>query len=250
MYRRHAVAALLALLSAAAIGPAVAADAAPGRAEVEAWVRELLEREPELVLDALQEIQRRREVEAAELKRELIAEEADRLLADPASPVAGNRDGDVTLVEFFDYQCGYCRRMVPVMQALLREDDGVRIVFKELPILGPESVEASRAALASARQGRFLDFHFALMASDDLSPEGIRETAEAVGLDADRLRADMDDPAITMQINANYALARELGIEGTPAMVIGREFVPGAVGEDRLRELIAQARTDCATTTC
>jgi protein-disulfide isomerase len=244
-------AAIAALVAAATVwsGSPVGAQELT-KQDVEATVRELLQREPELVLEALQEVQRKREAEAAALQRDAVAGNAELLFEDPMAPIGGNPDGDVTLVEFFDYQCGFCRRMVPTLRALLADDDQVRLVFKELPILGPESVEATKAALASVRQDRYLDFHFALMASQDLTPDGIRAAAESVGLDVEQLFADMADPAITMQINANYALARTLGIEGTPAMVIGEEFVPGAVEDARLRELIATERARCETATC
>jgi protein-disulfide isomerase len=156
--------------------------------------------------------------------------------------VGGNPDGDVTLVEFFDYRCTYCRRVVSSMQALLQEDRKLRIVFKELPVLGEDSVRAARAALAAERQGRYTPFHFALMTSEDLSPDAIRQLAAEVGLDPDRLEQDMNAPEIQAAIDANYRLAQELGIEGTPAFVIGDELIPGAVDKGRLEALIADAR--------
>jgi protein-disulfide isomerase len=115
-------------------------------------------------------------------------------------------------------------------------------VFKELPVLGEDSVRAARAALAAERQGRYPPFHFALMTSDDLSPEAIRRLATEVGLDPDQLEQDMDAPEIQEAIDANYRLAQELGIEGTPAFVIGEELIPGAVDKARLEALIADAR--------
>ncbi|WGF89003.1 DsbA family protein [Marinivivus vitaminiproducens] len=214
----------------------------PSKAEIETVVRELLMREPELIVQAVQELQRRQAAQAAEHQKSVIAARSDELLHDPAAPVAGNPDGDVTMVEFMDFQCGYCRRMVPTIQALIADDPDLRVVFKELPVLGPESVEAAKAALASARQGKYLDYHLALMASEDLSAEGLRTQAEAVGLNVDRLFEDMKSPEIAAAIDANLALANELGVEGTPALVIGDAFVPGAVDGDQLRSLIARAR--------
>jgi protein-disulfide isomerase len=176
-------------------------------------------------------------------QRAAIADNQRELLDDPASPVGGNPSGDVTLVEFFDYRCTYCRRVVSSMRALLDEDRGLRVVFKELPVLGPDSVRAARAALASRKQARYVPFHFALMAADDLSPEGIRAIAKAVGLDPNQLEADMAAAEVTAAIEANYALANQLGIEGTPAFVIGDQVIPGAVDKARLEQLIDEARS-------
>jgi protein-disulfide isomerase len=221
----------------------VAATALAARAEepddltveqIERIVREYLLREPQVIYDALQ-------AEAAR-QQAAIADNQSELLDDPTSPVGGNPEGDVTLVEFFDYRCAYCRRVVASMRALLDEDQDLRVVFKELPVLGPDSERAARAALASRRQGGYVPFHFALMAAEDLSLPGIRAAAEAVGLDADRLEADMMAPEVNAAIQANYALANELGIEGTPAFVIGSQLIPGAVDKARLEQLIRDAR--------
>jgi protein-disulfide isomerase len=188
-------------------------------------------------------LQRRQAEAAAARQHAAIVENRSELLDDSASPVGGNPDGDVTLVEFFDYRCAYCRRVVSSMRALLDEDRELRVVFKELPVLGPDSERAARAALASRRQGGYVPFHFALMAAEDLSPRGIRAAAEAVGLNADRLEVDMASPEVNAAIEANFALAEELGIEGTPAFVIGTKLVPGAVDRARLEQLIREARS-------
>ena len=211
--------------------------------QIEKIVREYLLREPEVIYDALEELQRRQTEAAAARQRAAIAANEGKLLDDPTSPVGGNPNGDVTLVEFFDYRCAYCRRVVSSMRALLDEDRGLRVVFKELPVLGPDSVRAAQAALASRKQARYVPFHFALMTAEDLSLAGIRAAARAVGLDPDRLEADMAAPEVIAAIEANYALANELGIEGTPAFVIGDHLIPGAVDKVRLEQLIARARS-------
>jgi protein-disulfide isomerase len=206
-------------------------------------VRDYLLREPEIVYQALQELQRR-ETAAEEMRRkEALASNRDTLFRHAATPVGGNPDGDVTLVEFFDYRCAYCRRVIPSMQALLNEDRNLRVVFKELPVLGPDSVRAARAALASHNQDGYVPFHFVLMTADDLSMAGIRAAAAAAGLDPDQLEADMDSPEVLAAIEANYALANELGIEGTPAFVVGDQLIPGAVDKVRLEQLIREARS-------
>ena len=167
----------------------------------------------------------------------------DELLNDPASPVGGNPDGDVTLVEFFDYQCPYCKTIFPSIQALLAEDRNLRYVFKEFPILGRASVFAARAALAARRQGKYLEFHTALMpARGKLTETRVMRLAEKVGLDVDRLRRDMADGTIDDSIRRNRELARALDVNGTPAFVIGDTVVPGAVDIDTLRSLIARER--------
>ena len=167
----------------------------------------------------------------------------DELLNDPASPVGGNPDGDVTLVEFFDYQCPYCKTIFPSIQALLAEDRNLRYVFKEFPILGRASVFAARAALAARRQGKYLEFHTALMpARGKLTETRVMRLAEKVGLDVDRLRRDMADGTVDAMIRRNLELADGLGIFSTPVFIIGDTQIPGAVEIDTLKVLIARAR--------
>ncbi len=231
------------LIAAGALGAgARRADEAAERERIERVVRDLLMREPELVYDALQELQRKREVAEAERQRRVIAERRDELLYDPAAPVLGDPEGSATVVEFFDYRCGFCRRMVPTIRALLDEDGEIRLVLKELPVLGPDSMLTSRAALASRAQGLYTPFHFALMEAEDLSEAGIYRIAEEVGLDVERLQRDMGSPEVTAAIEANYQLARDLGVQGTPAFVIGEAFVPGAIDRVELEALIEAAR--------
>lgn len=209
---------------------------------IESIVRDYLMREPEIIYEALQELQRRQNEAAAERQRQAVVANRDELHHDPAAPVGGNPDGDVTLVEFFDYRCMYCRRVVSSMQALLEDDDELRVVFKELPVLGEESVRAARAALASREQGEYVPFHFALMRADDLSEGAILELAADLGLDPQQLREDMRGPKVEAAIQANYSLANKLGIEGTPAFVIGDQVIPGAIDQARMRQLIEEAR--------
>ena len=142
------------------------------REQIEAIVRDYLMREPEVVFQALEELQRRQAATQSERQQAAIKSQEDQLLRDPEAPVAGNPDGGVTLVEFFDYRCHYCRRVVGSVQELIEEDTDLRLVFKELPVLGEDSIRAARAALASRKQDRYLPFHFALMDSDDLVDGG------------------------------------------------------------------------------
>jgi protein-disulfide isomerase len=230
------------LVLAQALAPPPAGAQGLSEPEVERIVRDYLMREPEIILEAIEALQRRQQEAEAERRRGAIARLEAEIFRDPVTPVIGNPDGDVTLVEFMDYRCGFCRRMVPAIQGLLADDPGLRIAMKELPVLGEDSVRAARAALAAHAQGAYVDMHFALLAADDLSIDGIVAVARDLGLDLERLRRDMDSTGVGAHIQANYRLARELGIEGTPAFVVGGEVVPGAVPREQLEALIGLAR--------
>ena len=178
--------------------------------------------------------------------RESLASHPESLFDDPASPVGGNPNGDVTLVGFFDYHCAACKSMLKAVMTVLDDDSGVRMVFKEFPILSRESVVAARAALAANEQdpGKYLVFHNALMSSRGLLTEQrILAIARDVGLDPERLKTAMSAPEIVQAIKRNWALADELRIRGTPAFVIGDKVIPGAVNPKTLKRFIAEART-------
>jgi protein-disulfide isomerase len=210
--------------------------------EVERIVKEYLLREPEVLYEALQELQRRRDAAEAERQRELLAEHRAALVASPEDPVLGDPAGDVTLVEFMDYRCGYCRSMAPALRSLLETDRRVRLVVKEFPILGPDSLTAARAALAAKKQGRYAELHWALLQARDLSEAAILELARKQGLDPERLARDMRSAEVERVVERNRALADALGITGTPSFVIGDTLIPGAAPVARLAELIAKAR--------
>jgi protein-disulfide isomerase len=162
---------------------------------------------------------------------------------DPDSPVGGNPKGDVSLVEFFDYRCGYCKQVEPALDALLETDRQLRVVYKEFPVLGPDSVTAARAALASHRQGKYGVFHRAMMATKgQINDTAVFKVAGSVGLDIERLKRDMEAPEIDRMLKANLALAEALNIRGTPGFVVGNEIVPGAISLDALKHLIELAR--------
>lgn len=172
-----------------------------------------------------------------------IASHRAELLADPDTPVGANPAGDVTVVEFFDYHCAYCKSVAPVLTGLADEDPNVRVVYKELPILGAESLQAAYAALAAHRQGKYVAVHGALMkAQGRLTSEILVRIAGGLGLDVDRLRNEMAAPATRAVVEQNRALARTLGVTGTPAFVIGAELVPGATDVATLRGLVARTR--------
>jgi protein-disulfide isomerase len=206
-------------------------------------VRQYLLKNPEVIMEALQILQERQRVAEAENLKRAIAEHTEEIPKDPAAPVGGNPDGEVTLVEFFDYNCPYCRRVAPTVTELEEADPDLRLIYKEFPILGPGSQFAARAALASRRQGKYVAFHNALMqATEQVAEATVMKVARDVGLDTEQLRADMQDPAIQEAIARNLQLADALGITGTPSFIIGEEIVPGAVDLRTLQSLIARAR--------
>ena len=160
-----------------------------------------------------------------------VANKAASLLNDPATQVIGNVKGDVAIVEFFDYQCPYCKAIEPKLEALMKNDHGVKLVIKEFPILGPVSIVASKAALASVRQGKYEAYHKAMMAyRGQLKEENVFAMAKDVGLDVDRLRKDMDAPEVATQLIDNMNLARALKISVTPALIVGNHVYAGLSG--------------------
>jgi protein-disulfide isomerase len=205
--------------------------------------REYLLSTPEVIVEAVKQMEARQLVaQENELTAVLTARHAE-IFDDPASPVGGNVDGDATLVEFFDYNCPYCRQAAPLMQRLQQEDRQVRIVFKELPILGPGSRFAAQAALASQKQGKYVDFHNAMMAyKGSISEASTLAIAAEVGLDVEQLKRDMADPAIEAEIRSNFDLADALRVSGTPTFVTGQEITRGLVDLEVMTRLIAAAR--------
>ncbi len=216
----------------------------PDKEAVREIVREYLLEHPEVIEEAIRALNAKRQAEQAARARDALVKNRGALVGHPMSPVSGNPEGDVTLVEFFDYQCGYCKRSLAPVMDLLKNDPGLRIVWKDLPVLGPVSTFAALASMAAHQQGKYQAFHEAVMgAQDRLSEESVMEIAGQVGLDVERLQQDMADPEIAAYLEETQRLARELGINGTPAFVIGNTLVPGAVDGARLKQLIAEARS-------
>lgn len=237
---RPALPVLLALLLATpAAGQGLTAAQ---RSEVVGVLREALRADPSILREALQALQAddtRREETAT---RNTLAKLAGSLV-DPADPVLGNPMGDVTIVEFYDTRCPYCRRMLPTHAALLHADPNVRIVFKDLPILGPASQLESRALLAAQRQGGYFKLQDAVM--HEAAPptrDTLRAAAERLGLDGGRLLRDMDDPAIKARLDANIALAQQIGLQGTPALIVGKKLFAGLIELGDLQQAVAAAR--------
>ena len=213
------------------------------RAEVLAILRRALAEDPTILRDALAAMDSADQAASAETQRRTIRAQADALLRDAADPVRGNASGAITIVEFFDARCSYCRAMHQTLEEMLRRNRDVRLVLKDMPILGPNSVLASRAMLAAQRQGKYLPLHDALMRlREEVNEAVLRREAERLGLDWPRLRREMDDPAIARKIEANLGLARALDIQGTPALVIGDIIIPGAMELAQLEAAIVAMR--------
>ena len=224
--------------------PAGAAELAPEqRREIESIIHDYLLQHPEVLIEAMRAAEEKVKTEAGEKAQQALAARRGEIFDDPGTPVGGNPKGDVTLVEFFDYRCPYCKQVQPRLKELLAGDHQLRIAYKEFPILGSVSVAAARAALAAHQQSKYEAFHEAMMAaSGQITEDTVYQVAGAVGLDVDRLKRDMSSPQIDAVLKANHALAEALDITGTPGFVIGDQIVPGAIELSSLRDLVAGAR--------
>ncbi len=244
------VAGLALMTIASFIPPALSAEkgatlSKEQKVEVEALIQKFIMENPRVILESVQNMERQNVQEKERRAQAVIAERSKDIFEDPNSVVGGNPKGDVTLVEFFDYQCGYCKSVHPVVRQLLSEDPNIKFVYKEFPILGPASNFAAQASIASIGQGKYLAFHNALMeVKGGLSEKIILSIASDVGLDTEILAKSIADQnaKISSIVRENHELARDLAISGTPAFVIGNQIIRGAVGIDVLKQLVADAR--------
>jgi protein-disulfide isomerase len=235
------VGAVLALMPASPVG--AAEFTAEQRQAIEGIIRDYLQKNPEALLDALQAAEDKAKGEAHDKGLAALAARRHEVLDDPDAPVAGNPQGNASLVEFFDYRCPYCKQVEPSLEALLTADRQLRFVYKEYPVLGPESVTAAKAALASRKQDKYDEMHRTLMAlKGQIDDAAVFRVAGSVGLDIERLKRDMAAPDIDRMLKANSNLATALDIRGTPGFVIGNEIVPGAISLEALKQLIDTAR--------
>ena len=243
---RIVLAGLLALSSVCVVQ---AADPAQGvsREATEEIIRDYLLKNPEIVEQALRILEERQREAAKQQTMKALAAHREDLLSDPRSPVGGNPRGSVTVVEFFDFRCPHCKHAAPDVKKLAQEDSDVRIVYKQFPVLGPDSELAARAALAAHAQGKYLALHDAMLAANGpLTMPAILKLAGPAGVDVAKLQADIETPEIRATIERDRALATALGITGTPSFVIGTELVPGAVDLATLKSLVALARSKAA----
>lgn len=217
-------------------------------AEVKRLALEAILENPDVIMQAVAILEKRDEEARAQAARQVLAESSDLLTRDPNAPVLGNPEGDVTVVEFFDYNCPYCRRVAPDVKTLLEQDGNIRLVYREWPILGQASEFAARAALAARKQGKYEEFHWAMMELRGRANEtSVMKIAARLGMDLDRLRADMAAPEVDEHIATSTRLARQLGFGGTPSFVIGSALVPGAISLDDMKSLVKKARRSDGT---
>jgi protein-disulfide isomerase len=224
----------LTALSLVALTPACAqGDAEPAnKEEVERIVEEYILENPEIIEQALINLSQRADQRETDAQRAAISSNMEAIYSSDADYSIGPDDAEVTIVEFFDYRCGYCKRSMEWATAIPEEYDGkVRVVFKELPILSPESEKAALAALAAGQQNRYVEMHRELMLLDNSSgftPDEIDAAAERAGVDVDKMRADMGSVRLQKVVADNKTLARQIGVDGTPAFLVEDEMVPGA----------------------
>ncbi len=237
--------------------PMQLAQASQKEQQIDQAIHSYLIKNPEVIVEALQAYQQKQmsQVKKSMQKTQDIAPKfAHVLFSKAGDPAAGNPAGKVTMVEFFDYQCSHCIEMTGVIEALVKGNPELRVVFKDFPIRGPLSELAAKASLAANYQGKYFEFHKALMqAASNLTEDKIYTIAGSVGLDVNKLKTDMKSSAVEQQIKSNYKLAQELGLMGTPALFIAKStitqdapaseisFVPGQVGQGQLQALINKA---------
>ena len=214
------------------------------REELGKIIREYLIENPEVLREAIQALERKQKDAEEAAAKVAIVEQAEQIYRSEADLVAGNPNGSVAMAEFFDYNCGYCKRAMPDVLKLIETDKDLRVVLKEWPILGEGSVYAAKAALASRKQGKYWDFHVALMQERSVNEQKVLEVAERIGLDVEQLKADIQAPEVQEAIDRNMQLAEALGLRGTPAFLIGDQLLPGALPLRVLEQTIATVRRD------
>lgn len=235
------------VLLAAANGYAQDNSAPSADPALEQAIRDYILAHPEVIAESLQKYQQQQEEAQKQARAQAVKELKPQLVSTPASPVLGNPSGDVTVVEFLDYRCPYCKAMHQPIADMIAADGNVRVVIKEFPILGDDSLFAARAALAAGKQGKYAEMHAALMTfKGKLSAQDVESAAAELGLDVVRLKVDMAAPEVDQELQQNYNLAESLGINGTPAFVIGDTLIPGAIKLEDLKAHIAKARDEAS----
>ena len=223
------------------------------RGEIEKIVREYLIQHPEVLQEAMAELEKKQAADEALKNQAAVKDNSDAIFNSPRQVVAGNPQGDVTFVEFFDYNCGYCKRAMTDMFDMIKADPKLKVVLKEFPVLGPGSVEAARVAVAVRMQDKtgkkYMDFHQKLLGGRGQADKArALAAAKDAGLDVARIERDLTSDEVRQTLEESLKLAEKLGLNGTPSYVIGKQVVVGAVGVDTLREKIGVAR--CGKATC
>jgi protein-disulfide isomerase len=244
---------MLSILLLWGLGPtAIAAEFNDGqRKEIETIIKDYLLANPEILQEMGQALEQKQKQAEDEQRKGGLIQNADQIFRSKSDFVAGNPNGDVTMVEFFDYNCVWCKKDFPDVMALLDSDKELKLVLKEFPILGPDSEYAAQAAIAAGKQGKYFDMHKAMYQHDGrLTKEVVDEIAVAQGLDMDQLKKDMNDPETAEIIARNLVLAQSLGINGTPAFIIDDKLIPGYLPKDELASVINEVRTKGGCVLC
>ena len=237
--RPLAVAAFLTLVLSGLAGAVFADEKALTQQEIEQIVRDYLLREPEVLAEALGRLQQRKSAAAAVKTKQAVRDHQQALFSDPTSPVEGNAQGTVAIVEFFDYRCVHCRHVATTIDRLVSSNASVRVIYKNFPVLGEPSVLAARAAVAAQQQGGWAKLHRAMLAfPGDFTLENILTIGKSVGLDTARLKADMMAPETQKALRDNLTLAAALGLDATPSFVIGERVIRGALSPEAFQAII------------
>ncbi len=234
------------MLAQATAAPAAAARSfsAAQRSEIEGIIKDYLIAHPEVMMEVSKELEKRQAAMQADEQKKLIVDRKASIFKAPTDFVMGNAQGDVSVVEFFDYNCGWCKKAVDEVVKLTKADPKVRVVLKELPIFGENSAIAAKAAMASIKQGKYWDFHVALMKEKQVTKDNVFTIAAKVGLNVEKLKAEMADPAYDAALKENAAIAQALGIEGTPGFIIDARVNVGFVPSDGIKQILADVRKE------
>lgn len=214
-------------------------------AKIEQVIEKTLNDKPEIIIRALENYKKKEEAKYLEKQKASLEKASDVIAKDDYSLVLGNPEGDITIVAFKDYRCGYCKKVWPTIQELIEKDKNVKVIFKEFPVLGPESELASRLALASSLQGKdkYREFNAALMGHQGpWDMDTLKEIAKSKGIDVAKIEKDAGDKFVSDAIMKNMQLGGDIGVQGTPAFLVGKTFIPGAVDLPHLEDVIKKER--------
>lgn len=212
------------------------------KSEIETIIKDYILENPAVIIDALRSFEASRNEAQQVREKRILANIRKDLERDSNTPSDGPENAKVTVVEFFDYRCPYCKKVGPLVAKLLQDNEDVRVAYKEWPILGPDSVLSARAALAAREQGKYREIHEAIMPLRNVTKDTVFQVAEKIGLDVDQLRDDMGSEKISSHLKKTMELARALGINGTPAFVIGDRVIKGATNYEGLMIAVEEAR--------
>lgn len=234
----------IALFLSSSAMPALADSFTPGqKSDIENIVREYLLQNPELMQEVFQKLDQKQRQAEEQARNSALKENAAAIFQSPTDPVVGNPKGNVVMVEFMDYNCGWCKRAVGEVADLVKKDPELKVIFKEFPIFGEHSEYAARAALAAAKQGKYWELHQALFAQEgQVTTDVVNDVAASVGIDVEKMKTDMKDPAVEATLAANRAVGQNLQLSGTPAFIIDQTVVPGYLPADELAAKIASVR--------